>query len=77
MNLKDALVEGIEGCYYTIEDLPFTDDYTSCVVKVSADGTRTIVGTDGGEPEDQTLTRDWSWVIDELNNAVKEANELR
>ncbi len=30
------------------------------------------VGTDGGEPEDQTLGRDWSWVVDALNDLHKE-----
>lgn len=28
-----------------------------------------LVGTDGGEPEDQTLTRGWSWVVEALNEA--------
>lgn len=26
-----------------------------------------LVGYDGGEPEDQLLVRDWSWVVDALN----------
>lgn len=26
-----------------------------------------ILGCDGGEPEDQTLLRDWKWVVVELN----------
>ena len=26
---------------------------------------------DGGEPEDQTLARDWSWVETELNKALR------
>jgi len=34
----------------------------------------TIVGSDGGEPEDQLLVRDWSWVADLLNE-VHEENE--
>lgn len=32
-----------------------------------------LVATDGGEPEDQTFNRDWWWVVDELNAAVKAA----
>jgi hypothetical protein len=28
-----------------------------------------LVGTDGGEPEDQTLTRDWAWVASTLTKA--------
>jgi hypothetical protein len=27
-----------------------------------------IVGCDGGEPEDQSLGRDWKWVVDELRS---------
>jgi|GEM_PF-1947966 hypothetical protein len=27
-----------------------------------------VVGFDGGEPEDQTFTRDWSWVVDALES---------
>lgn len=30
-----------------------------------------IVGSDGGEPEDQLLCRDWSWVVDALNDAFE------
>ena len=26
-------------------------------------------GSDGGEPEDQTLNRDWNWVVTALNYA--------
>jgi hypothetical protein len=28
------------------------------------------VASDGGEPEDQSFLRDWSWVVDELNQAA-------
>lgn len=30
------------------------------------------VNRDGGEPEDQTLSRDWSWVVPELNKALRD-----
>lgn len=30
------------------------------------------VGTDGGEPEDQTFVRDWRWVAVELNRLARE-----
>lgn len=33
------------------------------------------VGHDGGEPEDQTLYRDWSWVVPALNKAFKDGKE--
>jgi len=29
-----------------------------------------VVGTDGGDPEDQTLYRDWAWVGNVLNAAL-------
>lgn len=31
-----------------------------------------FVGDDGGEPEDQTLYRNWAWVSDALNTAYQE-----
>ena len=34
-----------------------------------------FLGCDGGEPEDQTLWRDWKWVVDELNRAYKAGRE--
>lgn len=30
-----------------------------------------IIGSDGGEPEDQLLVRDWDWVVVALNDAYK------
>jgi hypothetical protein len=41
------------------------------VVENLPDGTKRIVGEDGGEPEDQLLVRDWKWVAPELNAAFK------
>lgn len=36
-----------------------------------------VLGCDGGEPEDQMLLRDWSWVVEELNRlAVSSALDL-
>lgn len=35
------------------------------------------LGTDGGEPEDQTLVRDWSWVANELNALDDEIERLK
>ena len=34
------------------------------------------IGCDGGEPEDQTLRRDWSWVVTALNKAHRDGWEL-
>ena len=33
--------------------------------------TNTVIGEDGGEPEDQLLVRDWDWVVHALNAAEK------
>ena len=36
------------------------------------DGVATkLIGSDGGEPEDQTMGRDWSWVVPALNEAYR------
>ena len=35
-----------------------------------------VVASDGGEPEDQTLGRDWSWVPDELNVLAVRIDDL-
>lgn len=37
------------------------------------------VGSDGGEPEDQLLVRDWKWVVEELNRerCAREQAEAR
>ena len=36
-----------------------------------------IVGSDGGEPEDQLLVRDWSWVADEMNKLANELDDVQ
>ena len=36
-----------------------------------------FVDADGGEPEDQLLIRDWSWVADKLNEVHNESDNLR
>lgn len=47
----------------------YDDDYSWCVVDRS---TGEVVGYDGGEPEDQILVRNWSWVVDALNKVNDE-----
>jgi hypothetical protein len=44
-------------------------EYGFSIFRQGADGTIQLIGSDGGEPEDQTLTRDWSWVVGALNEA--------
>ena len=40
--------------------------YAECVIAVE-DGKYRFVGSDGGEPVDASLGRDFSWVLEELN----------
>lgn len=43
-----------------------------CLVDFGGPSPR-LVGRDGGEPEDQTLVRNWSWVADEMNKLDRAA----
>ncbi len=57
----------------TIAGLEFDASWNAfSLVLEYADGNIRVVGCDGGEPEDQTLCRDWSWVVEELNAAYEE-----
>ena len=49
------------------ESLGFYDSSDYCWVLL--DDADNIIGCDGGEPEDQVLVRDWSWVVDAMNKA--------
>ena len=44
-------------------------------ILVDPDGN--YVGSDGGEPEDQTLCRNWRWVVEVLNKNLDEYNRLK
>lgn len=46
------------------------DNHFCCIILFdNNDKPIKLIGTDGGEPEDQTLYRDWKWVVDALNEA--------
>lgn len=47
-------------------------DYRLYLVEFAAGKYVRTVGCDGGEPEDNTFGRDWSWVPDELNKLAEE-----
>lgn len=51
------------------------EEWTSAVVRRRAGKIVEVIGTDGGEPEDQTLIRDWSWVVPALNDAYELGRE--
>ncbi|HYD53025.1 MAG TPA: hypothetical protein VEA99_10370 [Gemmatimonadaceae bacterium] len=43
-----------------------------CLYRFDAEGRAVeLIGTDGGEPEDQVLTRDWAWVAEALNREAE------
>jgi hypothetical protein len=44
-------------------------DWTNGLWMIDVGGIAYFVNSDGGEPEDQTLRRDWAWVADALNDA--------
>jgi hypothetical protein len=52
------------------------DTYRHEVVERIPDGKGSfkerVLGMDGGEPEDQTLYRNWSWVVEALNKAYED-----
>lgn len=48
---------------------PSDINYISVVVRQDKYGILEVIGYDGGEPEDQTLRRDWSWVAPALQRA--------
>ena len=63
MNYDEAKAAGIEVWN--------RDEYPLFVVENLPDGRTRVVGSDGGEPEDQRLSRDWEWVVPALNAAYE------
>lgn len=56
------------------------DEERDCWVLVGVDAEGNTVeelGCDGGEPEDQTLVRDWDWVPDLINSLLSDMAALR
>ncbi len=50
-----------------------TSDYGDEYRELVDTSTGDVVGSDGGEPEDNTFYRDWSWVPTLLNKVAEEA----
>jgi len=46
-------------------------DFTNALVKTHRGAIVEVLAFDGGEPEDNTFTRDWSWVAGALNRAYE------
>lgn len=51
------------------------DDYRSYLFRYEDDRPVEYLGCDGGEPEDQTFNRDWSFVVSALNAAARRAEQ--
>lgn len=56
-------------------DSSWVDEWTSAVVRRRGGKIVEVLGTDGGEPEDQTLTRDWAWVAPALRDAYRRGRD--
>jgi len=55
------------------EESMWSDHKYRCYVVEFANEGPKILGSDGGEPEDQRLYRDWAWVVPALNKAYHTA----
>ena len=66
VTLQEAVDLGLPGA----EPDPWTGNYGFIVYRIE-DAGHVFVGEDGGEPEDQTLGRDWAWVVPALNEAYR------
>jgi hypothetical protein len=53
------------------------DGYQSYLCERMPDGTWRELGSDMGEPEDNTFSRDWIWVVEELNKLADEVAQLQ
>jgi hypothetical protein len=71
MSLKETVDDGCVDA----EDY-YDPEFTMGVFELDDDGHPIkLLGTDGGEPEDQTLYRDWSWIATALNKAFQNGYE--
>lgn len=55
----------------------FPNDLSGVIIEYTNDGSIEYIAQDGGEPEDQTLFRDWKWVVGALNYAHNNERFLR
>ena len=74
LSLEDAYKLGCEdACFLErLETDRRYDDWHCGVFRCDLNGKPIqLIGSDGGEPEDQTLGRDWRWVTRALNDAYE------
>lgn len=69
MSNSDAIAAG----YIAADEL---DDAGYSVFRRRPDGAPELIGSDGGEPEDQILIRDWDWVVTALNAEAERAEAI-
>lgn len=53
-----------------VEPVPYSHEYRSRLVITDSAGEREY--WDGGEPEDNSFGRDWSWIANELRSAYEQ-----
>jgi hypothetical protein len=63
LSISEATDIEREECFY---------DAVEFLVENLPDGSRLVLGSDGGEPEDNLLCRDWKWVVKSINKAYKD-----
>lgn len=70
MTINEAIKQRVPGAdEWSDWRADYELDLMSCIVEYENQTPLRIVGTDGGEPEDNSLIRDWSWVAGELNQS--------
>lgn len=62
--------EAVNGGYPETQEY-WRNDYRCCLYEFNGETPVRFVAMDGGEPEDQTFYRDWSWVPEELNKLLE------
>ena len=76
LSLNDAAKAGIDPLILGMKNAN-DFEFGWCIVEHLPDGTLILIGCDGGEPEDQLLVRDWSWVAPALNAAFDAGKDAR
>lgn len=63
---------------FNLEELKgwYDGDCKDCILDFKDPNHPVVVGTDGGEPEDKILCRDYSWVCGALNSVANESNDV-
>lgn len=74
---SEAIKNGYPDDQGTLHHLNRWHEAAFCLYETDGEKPIRFVASDGGEPEDQLLVRDWSWVADELNKLAKEVEDAR